>query len=362
MSAIAKRSKKVSKAKTGKRSKEIFYTICPVQVASHVAVEKGWLDEAFKKVGATARFLRALPKDQWLPHFTHRRPELFRDGGNIPPIWARSEGVDTKLIGLTFAGTGGKIVVKVGSGIRSIQDLRGKKIGLSLRRTKDRVDFARATAHRSILLALGYAGLSERDVQLVDIPEFEAKEGDPSWSVLSSAETPVEFWGKGKLKSVAWNDGKALLDGTVDAVFSGHGRSAKLESEGLVTTIEDLGRYPDWTTQVANTPTAITVNTELAKSHPEIVVAWLKASIKAGQWIRKNPEAAAEILAEVTIYGCFHHLVRDLATYNYVPNLSGKSLGGIEVEKNFLLEHGYIKNDFDVRAWADDSFLKQALK
>jgi hypothetical protein len=45
-----------------------------------------------------------------------------------------------------------------------------------------------------------------------------------------------------------------------------------------------------------------------------------------------------------------------------VPNLSPKNLAGVGVEKQFLLEQGYIRNDFDIAQWADASFLEEALK
>jgi ABC-type nitrate/sulfonate/bicarbonate transport system substrate-binding protein len=51
-----------------------------------------------------------------------------------------------------------------------------------------------------------------------------------------------------------------------------------------------------------------------------------------------------------------------IATFDFVPNLSPKNLAGIEIEKNFLRDHGYLKRDFDVKAWADASFLQAALK
>jgi ABC-type nitrate/sulfonate/bicarbonate transport system substrate-binding protein len=340
--------------------KEVFYTICPAALASHVAIEKGWVEEEFKKVGASPRYIGSLPKDQWIARITHRRSDLLREGGNIPAIWAKSEGAETKLIGLAFVETRGKIVVRVGSGIRKVADLRGKRIGLSFSGT-DRVDFARATAQQSILLALEIAGVDKKDVEFVDIPEFETKTEDPYSSRLESASKPTEFLGNGKFKSFPWKDGLALLEGRVDAVYAGSGKSEQLEAKGLVTTIEDLGRYPDWTLQAVNNPRAITVSTELAQQTPEIVTAWLKALIKAGHWIKKNPSAAAVIFAQVAT-GSEEYIAKDILTYDFVPNLSEKSIVAIEIEKKFLLEHGYIRNYFDVKEWVDGSFLEQALK
>ena len=45
-----------------------------------------------------------------------------------------------------------------------------------------------------------------------------------------------------------------------------------------------------------------------------------------------------------------------------VPNLSPQNLASVEIGKNFMLKHGYIKNDFDVQKWAAPEFLEQAAR
>ncbi len=45
-----------------------------------------------------------------------------------------------------------------------------------------------------------------------------------------------------------------------------------------------------------------------------------------------------------------------------VPNLSPQNLASVEIGKDFMLSHGYIKNDFDVQKWAAPEFLEQAAK
>ena len=45
-----------------------------------------------------------------------------------------------------------------------------------------------------------------------------------------------------------------------------------------------------------------------------------------------------------------------------VPNLSPQNLACVEIGKNFMLEHGYIKNDIDVQKWAAPEFLEEAAK
>jgi hypothetical protein len=45
-----------------------------------------------------------------------------------------------------------------------------------------------------------------------------------------------------------------------------------------------------------------------------------------------------------------------------VPSLSPRNMAQIEIGKDFMLKHGYIKNDFDVYKWARPEFLEQAAK
>jgi ABC-type nitrate/sulfonate/bicarbonate transport system substrate-binding protein len=344
-----------------KETKEIYYTICPLIVSSHIAEEKGLLREEFEKVGITPRYLRSLPKEEWLAHFTSIHPNLFRDGGCIPPIWARSQSPINRLIGITSFNPGGaQIVVRADSGIHRIAELKGRRVGLSQRLKKDRVDFARATAHRALLLALELGGLGEKDVSWVDIPEEDTKSGDPSWTQLAPANSSVELWGKGKLKGRPWKEGKALLEGQVDAVYARTDQFSPLERQGKVKVIENLDNYPDWTLQVLNTPTVATVSSELAEKYPKAPEAWLRASLKAIEWIKGHISEAAKILYEVTAYNDISVIENKLAKYDYTPDLSEQRLAGLKIQKDFLLKYGYIADDFDLEEWLDASFLERA--
>ncbi len=342
-----------------KSKTEAVYTICPVLVASHIAVAKGWLEAELKKKSASLKYLRSLPHEQWLAHFTHERANLFRDGGNIPAIWARSEGRKTRLIGLTFSGDGGQILTRINSNINQVADLKGAKIGLFKRVNPDRIDFWRATAERGILVALDLARVKQKDVTLVDLPV----EG-PDYPSTAPVNSPAELWwnqaSSSTEKDIYRTELDALLAGTVDAIYVNRGRSKIYQSEGAVRAIEDLSLRPDWTAQVANTPYTLTVSEELAVKHPEVVVVYLKAVIKAGHWIKENQKEAAVIFKKLIAKWTGGCVAAELAKYHFVPNLSPKNLAAIEVEKQFLLKHKYITNDFNVQEWADSSYLEEA--
>jgi ABC-type nitrate/sulfonate/bicarbonate transport system substrate-binding protein len=339
---------------------EAIYTICPVLVASHIAVQKGWLESELKKVKGSLKYLWSLPAESWLSHFNHTLPNQFRDGGNIPAIHARSEGQRTKLIGLTFSNDGGQILTRVGSGINKVADLKGRQIGLYKREKTDRVDFWRATAERGILVALDLAGLKPSAVNIVDLAV-----GSPDYVSAAPVKNPAERF-KATTSGPNSHYGAeidALLTGKVDAIYANRGRAHQFQRDGKVKAIEDLGRHPDWTLQVANSPYTITVSEELATEYPEIVVAYLRAAIKAGRWIEANQDEAAEIFGGLISQWAGKCILKgEIAKHHFAPNLSPKNLAGVEVEKQFLLEQGYIRKDFDVAQWADPSFLEKALK
>lgn len=338
---------------------ETLYTICPVLTAANLAVEFGWLDEELERVGGKAVYLRSLENNAgWIPHYTHGFPNLFRDGGAIPTIRAKADLTNTRLVGLTWAQQGGQILVRADSGIRRVADLKGRKIGLYRSKNDQKIDFARATAHRGIVVALELAGLSLKDIELVDVNDADAPKFQP-------ARKPSELWAQ---KRDGWHDVhrevevQALAERKVDAIYSQPGRTFELVKTGQYTVIEDLSRSPDWTVQVANGPYTIAVNAEFADEHPEIVVAYLRASIRAGRYINKHRAAASEIFTRVTFNRDAGLVEKLLEGADLVPNLSAKSLAAIDIQKKFLLDYGYIENDFDVHKWADSRYLEQALQ
>jgi hypothetical protein len=71
---------------------------------------------------------------------------------------------------------------------------------------------------------------------------------------------------------------------------------------------------------------------------------------------------AAAILDKATFYLDVEDTYRNMMNVDMVPNLSPYNLAAVQIGKNFMLSHGYIKNDFDVKKWAVAQFLEQAAK
>ncbi len=88
----------------------------------------------------------------------------------------------------------------------------------------------------------------------------------------------------------------------------------------------------------------------------------MKAMIKVGRWANEHKRAAAVILDRQTFYRDAEDTYQGIKDVDMVPNLSPQNLACVEIGKNFMLRHGYIKNDFDVQKWAAPEFLEQAAK
>ena len=156
---------------------------------------------------------------------------------------------------------------------------------------------------------------------------------------------------------------QALLDGKVDAIYTQSKVFQHLqEATGRIKMIEDLTRHPDWTVQVANTPAVITCTDVMAEEHPELVVAYMKAMIKVGRWANAHKRAASVILNRQTFYADADDTYEGIRRVDMVPSLSAQNLECVKIGKDFMLQHGYIENDFDVEAWAAPEFLEQGAR
>lgn len=332
---------------------KIYHTICPVKVASHLAKHQGFFSEAFGREGVEFVHISDLPPEKWNVHYNHDHPGFFRDGGNIPPLWARSKGVDTILVGLNFSRRPQAILVAKDSPIAGVQDLRGRRLCLPSR--KDEIDFFRAMAQRGFLVALRLSNVEEEEVEFVNIQVGAAMSSEKGQGSIWGAKTsPEAFFGE----EIA-----ALLQGRVDAVYQSGGRVGAVMATGLFRSICDLGNHPDPFTRVNNCdPDVITVSGELARQRPQLVVRYLDAVLRGAAWGTSHPDESIRIFSQETfaseesIRSCFpkdlHETLR--------PELSEEGLWALEIQKRFLLDYGYIEKDFDMATWADNSFLKAA--
>jgi len=241
-------------------------------------------------------------------------------------------------------------------------ELKGKKIGLSRSQNKIKTDWWGIQEEQGIELMLRMNGMTRKDVEIVEFPYPDDWYDNPAM-MGPEMENPSELWLRRDHKhDLAFRPLEAALEkGVIDAMYMQSGPLQQLsEATGNFKSIEDLSKYPDWTLQVANIPAAITCTVEMAEKHPELAVTFLKGMIKVGRWANEHKPAAAAILDKQTFYLDPAHTYEGIKPIDLVPNLSPQNLRSVEIGKDFMLSHAYIKNDFDVQKWAAPQFLEQA--
>ena len=342
--------------------KEVWYTNCPMISANNVDQELGWCREEFKKIGVEYDYFRHSPLNNWYPHYIHNLDNLIRFGGLNPAIDVHADLRRTRLLGATWVHEGGCMAVRARDPFFRMKDLKGKKIALSKSLNTIKNDWWRVQEHMGIEAMLKLNDMSMDDIELVEFPYPDDWYDDPKM-LVPPINNPSELWLRRDHKhDLSFRpEETALLDGTVDAIYTQSKVFQHLqEATGNIKMIEDLSRYPDWTVQVANTPAIITCTEVMAEEHPELVLAYMKAMIKVGRWANAHKRAAAVILNRQTFYLDAEDTYQGIKHVDMVPSLDAQNLQCIDIGKDFMLSHGYIKNDFDVNEWAAPKFLEKA--
>jgi ABC-type nitrate/sulfonate/bicarbonate transport system substrate-binding protein len=319
---------------------EIWFTRCPVPTATGIAADRGTLAAEFAPDGIAVRSLRDLRErddSDGLPrsHFTHELTALFREGGNVPALWARSRGEATRVIALTWIEERQAILVRQDSEVASAGQLRGLR--LAVPRHDIAIDFWRAMALHGHTGALGLAGLSPADAEFVDVPGS----GQGQW--------------EGELA--------ALRDGRVDAVYVKGAVAVENARRYGAKVAVDLDAAPDRRSRVNNgTPRPITVHQRLLDERPDLVVRFLTVLLEASDWAAGHPGDLLRILGAETgagpegVAGAY----RAGTAESLRLDLSQERLALLEQQQHFLYAQGFLPAPVDVGSWADHEPLRLA--
>ena len=325
--------------------KELWFTRCPVPTATGVAADLGWFDEEFGRDGITVRSLQDVPQSSLSgQHFEHGLPALFREGGNVPALWTRARGQQTRLIGLTWIEERQAILVGADSSLETVADLEGRRLALP-DRDRGTVDFWRAMALHGFTGALSIAGLTPDEATFIDVAS--------TWGQNATGRLPGQ-----------WDpELEALSEGRVDAVYVKGAVGVEAGERIGARVLVDLDANPDRRVRVNNgTPRPITVHQRLLDERPDLVARFLSVLLRASEWAAGHPSDLYEILQGETGAGKtgvtgayrsdFHRSLH--------PTLAADRLQLLGRQKDFLLRHGFIESDVDIDAWADPSPLDDA--
>lgn len=337
----------------------LWYTRCPVPTGLGIALQKGWLEDSFRGQNTEVKSLReSNDKAVRESHFDHTLQNSVRHGGNIPAIWARSAGRETRVLGLSWADEVQLVLTLHDSGIKSPKDLKGRRFGLP-KWENVQIDFARAQAIRGLENALRLNGLEVSDVDLVDY-------------VISSGQSdaPAERVAGTQIFSGRRSGGQArelvgLLRGEVDAIFLKGASAAHIANLFGLHTVIDTGSHPEPLIRSNNgTPRTLTVDQHLIENHFDAAVRIVEQVLNAEEWAWAHPDETRQFLARESnsseywvsaAYGTDAHL-------RLRTNLEEPSITALQDFTDFLHRWQFIPNAVDVRTWIDPRAFNAALE
>jgi ABC-type nitrate/sulfonate/bicarbonate transport system substrate-binding protein len=328
----------------------VWYTRCPAPTPVSLAAQLGWIDAAFAAHGIAVASIRD-SKDPAVvqSHYTHALDWSFRQGGNIPPIWARSGGRETRIVGITTTDEFQAVIALPASGIRNPADLRGKRLGVP--RLPDAapgaaiVDFQCATALKGIVSALSLEGLTAADVELVYLDTDR-----------QNLVGPKESFHGLKRRYPYGREVLALARGDIDAFFVKGAEGLILASQIGATVVAEFGFHPDAKIRINNgTPRPLTVDPRFIDERPDLVADLIATVNRVGDWAEAHPDDAVRFIArEIGVSEEAIWAANGPEVHKHLRlTLAEEEIAALAHFKDFLLEWGFIPADFDVAAWVD---------
>ncbi len=244
----------------------------------------------------------------------------FGSAGDLVLVVGRAGGLPYKIISTSGAG-GGNVYIQVNpsSGIKSLKDLKGKRIG-----------YAKGTYLQLCFVRLLDAiGLTEKDIKGVNL--------------ISSDQIA------------------ALATNSVDAIVSGSDRP--LVDQGVAQLLFDTRKYP----QFKGGPGAIFVTEAFANKYPDITKRVLKTLLKGYYWASKPENQDAIIASSVKTGGTYKHIKADQIgslppKEKYDPTITPEVLKGYQEIIDFSVKSGIIRRKYNVNELFDLRFQGPALK
>lgn len=313
------------------RVETLWYTRCPAPTAASVAIRLGWLETEFAADGIAVRSLtEAADEGRAQAHYSHDHPALFRFGGYVPPLLAQARGADLKVIGLNWHDRVSGFFALPDSGIRTPDDLRGRRIALPVRRN-DPVDWWRATVLAGIAALPAAHGIAAGDLTVVPIETDRRYYEDAATGTGARAS----LWGSRSQFAVQRDEVAALYRGQVDAVYSDAALAAVLQATTGAVCVAPLRGLEDDHVPGFGHPIVLTVSARLLAERPDLVDRWLAVLLRAQDWVDTHPSEAQRIMANDT------GLPEALVAHGYSERLPRQMDISLAPGRVALLKHKY---------------------
>jgi sulfonate transport system substrate-binding protein len=275
-----------------------------------LAKAKGFYEEEFGKDGVQVKYDMYLSGPPMMEAFAGGRAD-FAHTGDMPPVSARSSGVDIKIIGRAgYTPAGNALLVRPDSPLQSVSDLKGKKIAVPVG----------SSAHHFLILLLKQNGLASSDVNIVNMQASDHQ--------------------------------AALETNNVDAVVTW---------EPWVSALENVhaGKvFADSSSGVKRYVGVLLVRNDFAKQYPTYAERLLKVNERAVEFIKNHPDEALELIAKESKLPVAA-LSKIVKSSDWDSTIVPEDIAAFQQVKDFLKDTKVLKKDFDINELFDDQYLQR---
>ncbi|WP_434132400.1 ABC transporter substrate-binding protein [Sporomusa sphaeroides] len=289
---------------------KIGYTGSLCEAPVHMAVEKGF----FAEEGLKVELIKLAPGTTFEAVTAGKIDAAF--GLLASLMQPLSNGLPIKVTTGLHTGCD-KVLVASDSGIKTLADLKGKRIGVPSMTSSPIIFAKRALADAGV-------GVSEKNMEV----EF---------AVFNASDLPI-----------------ALKNGSVDALAMNDPTAAVAQKEYGLFTLVDSALTEPYKHQYC---CSAFVRDNIASDYPEIAAKYTRAMQKSSAWIQKNQDETAKIQVEKKwVAGDAAFNAEVLKTYNYIPSVKG-AYDAFGITAKQLQQVGMLNSSVDVEALHKNSFI-----
>ncbi len=210
-----------------------------------------------------------------------------------------------------------KVLVPGDSDIKTVADLKGKKIGVPGLGAAPAIITKRSLAKEGI--------------------DVSADKAEVEFAVFSMSDLP-----------------SALQNGAVDVVAMSDPQGSVAENEFGLRCIIDTAKDDDYKDEYC---CISFVTDNIAQNHPQAARNFTKAIMEASLWVEAHPEETAQIQVEKSwVSGDAKFNAEVLKQYNYKPSLEG-GLEALKLSAPAIKELGLIQESTDIDEFVNKTFL-----
>ena len=337
-----------SKADIASAAKLNYSTSGILPTASALAIHLGLLDEEFaSELDLDVAFARSAVSTK---RDSSRDDHYWiRDSDLISAMKDRSNGSDGRLVALSFLEVSFAVVALTSSGIRSIADLKGKRLGIATTKEGFR-DLGYAQQLKVYTTALSAGGLTLHDVRFVPF-ETDQRSAAPFGAKSDKIKSPLEV-GKDIAERLQRHEFDAIA---VDL-------ASDVAHHVSIRVLYDSLDHPDYLARLhPNSLRGLVVSSHLLRERGDLVARVLARLMQAADWAKAHPKEAEDALTESLainldgLTGKYRNLSEGLQI-----NLGIEKILSLKAQKNFLLRHHLLLKNFDIDPWVDHGPLVEA--